>query len=349
MVHLNNANHRFKLTLKDPSFLNVRNPMFTFHFGKVSLRALVSCETNNNYSGRKLCAHAQSESIEVDIGIENKLKKRLDDIEPDVCLTRSLIHMTCIQKYGPKHYVIMQPSSFDFTTTIADINAYNLTAKQRKAYERAKVTGQRSFEYAGRSYKVKDINIEYIEKVMPDIELRSDQKLENGLIIKLIEYDSDTVNYVSFLDKPSHTNKCIKKDMEDLPFWIKLRKRLCFCNNKCGDCYENIELQVRYLAIDKQKPSKTITCEQTPQYGAYDFGSVQMATHFHGKSPSSKQAFNVAPTICLSKSFENGYYKVRIVFNDARKQAHSSLFNGTKLKYNLYKIEYKHLNVSLLN
>jgi hypothetical protein len=348
VVHFSNSNHRFKLTLKDPSFLNVRNPFFTFHFGKVSLRALVSCDTNNNYSGRKLCAHAKSESIEVDIGIENKLKKRLDDIEPEICLTRSLIHLTCIQKYGSKHYIIMQPSSIDFTTTIADINAYNLTTEQRKAYERAKVKGQHSFEYVGRRHKVSDIDIENIEKVMPDIELRSDQKLENGLIIKMIEYDSQTINYVSYLDKPSNTNKCIKEeDTDDLP--VKLRKKLCFCNNKCGECYQNTELQVRYLAINEQRPSKTITCEQIPQYRAYDFGSAQMASLFHGKSPSSKQAFNVAPTICLSIAFEKGYYKVRIVFNDASKHAHSSLLNGTSLKYNLFKIEYKHLNVSLIN
>jgi len=337
MTKLINANQKFKLTIKDPSFLNVRDPMFTFHFGKISLRSLIAC---NNNGEKNLCAHAQSESPKIDIGIENKLKSYLDDIEANFCPTRSLMHRTCIQKYGQKHYIIMQPSSSNFSTTIADINAYNLTASQRKAYERAKLQGQNNFEYAGRIYRVDDIDNQYIEKVMPDIEFKSDQKLDNGLIIKLIEYESKTVNFVSFLDKPSQTNKCIKDDLE-------YRKELCWCNDKCSECYDNIQLQIRYIAIGEKRPNKSIQCDQIPQYGAYNFDSVEMATEFHGKNLSMKQAFiYVPPSICLSKSFEKGLYNLKLVFNDVAKQAHSSLFNRTRLKYKLFKIEYKHLNVS---
>ena len=41
------------------------------------------------------------------------------------------------------------------------------------------------------------------------------------------------------------------------------------------------------------------------------------------------------------KSFVNGSFNVKLIFNDETKQGHSSLFNGTKLMLKLYKIEFK--------
>ncbi len=55
------------------------------------------------------------------MGIENKLQVNLDeDIEANVCRTKSLMHRTSIQKYDPNHYLIMQPTLVNFTTTNRD-------------------------------------------------------------------------------------------------------------------------------------------------------------------------------------------------------------------------------------
>jgi hypothetical protein len=311
--------------------------MFIFHFGKVSLKTLIKCSQNSDEE-KKLCTQTQSEKI--NIGIENKLKIDLNqDIQANVCRTKSLMHRTCIQKYGQKHYIIMQPSSLNFSTTIADINVFNFTQNQLKALERAKHDGLDSFVYSGRNYSVNYFDMENIEKMMPDIVLRNEQKLENGLIIKMIEYESNVVNYVSFLDQPSSSNKCIKENVE-------FKNELCWCDNECGGCYDKLTI-VQYINIDMDRPTRSFACDNIPQYRAYDFNSsVQMAHTFQGRDlaglPATRKFFIYSPpSICLMKTFGNGSYNVKIVFNDKMKQAHSSIFDGTKLTVNLYQIDYK--------
>lgn len=57
----------FKLSIKDPSFMNQANDRFVFYFGKVYIRPLISCIVNNSWS---LCAVANLQSNKVDLGIE---------------------------------------------------------------------------------------------------------------------------------------------------------------------------------------------------------------------------------------------------------------------------------------
>ena len=62
--------------------------MFTFYFGKSSLKTLIACNQNSDHE-KKLYTQIQSEKI--DIGIENKFQVNLDeDIEANVCRTKSL-------------------------------------------------------------------------------------------------------------------------------------------------------------------------------------------------------------------------------------------------------------------
>jgi len=96
-----------------------------------------------------------------------------------------------------------------------------------------------------------------------------------------------------------------------------------------------------------ERPKRSFACDDIPQYRAYDFNSsFQMAHTFQGRDlagpPATRQVFTYSPpSICLMKSFVNGSFNVKLIFNDETKQGHSSLFNGTKLMLKLYKIEFK--------
>lgn len=195
------------MTIKDPSFLNVRNPLFTFYFGRVSIRSLVSCpidnsdETINLIGERRLCSPIKTQSTPFDIGIESRVKVELDDFKADICPSRSVVHQTCILKYTDTnsntntntYYIIIQPAPLGFNLTIGDINFQNLTPKQREAWSKAKEAGLKEYEFLGRKYKTSETEPES-HKMMAEIELKSEQKLANGLIMKMFEYDSDEVN-----------------------------------------------------------------------------------------------------------------------------------------------------------
>jgi hypothetical protein len=132
--------------------------------------------------------------------------------------------------------------------TIADINVFNFTQTQLKALERAKHDGLDTFVYSGRNYSVNDFDMENVQKMMPEILLKNEPKLENGLIIKMVEYDSSEVNYVSFLNEPSSANKCIKENPEFI-------KELCWCDDECGGCYHQLIMN-QYINIDVERPTR---------------------------------------------------------------------------------------------
>ena len=67
-----------------------------------------------------------------------------------------------------------------------------MTPRQREAWIKAKEAGLKEYEFLGRKYKTSETEPES-HKMMAEIELKSEQKLANGLIMKMFEYDSDEV------------------------------------------------------------------------------------------------------------------------------------------------------------
>jgi len=116
--------HKFKLIIKDPVFLNVHNPSYAFHFGQVSIRSLISCQTTETLflDNKFLCALMQTQSKKVDIGIESnsRNKNTLPDLKANFCHEEnSLNHQTCIQQYkNTSYFIIIQPYSPNFDTSI---------------------------------------------------------------------------------------------------------------------------------------------------------------------------------------------------------------------------------------
>ena len=219
--------YEFKLLIKDPAFLNVRHPFYSFHFGKVSIRSLISCQASQTiYIGHKyLCSLKQTESKKCDIGIESESKNKTTpkDLIANFCHEEnSLNHQTCIQKYqNTSYFIIIQPYSVNFNTSIADINVFDFDRIQKKNYDDAVRLNQSEFIYNGKLYPVDNlIELGYEDEniiALNEIEFKSDQKLENGLIFKLIEHKSE-VFFSSFLDKPSKKKifKLRKLEFEEL-------------------------------------------------------------------------------------------------------------------------------------
>ncbi len=72
-------------------------------------------------------------------------------------------------------YIVIQPYSHDFDNSIASLN----------------------------------INpFDHEIKLGKHVELKSDQKYDNGLIFKIIEHGSDDFTLLSVLDRPSKQNNC---------------------------------------------------------------------------------------------------------------------------------------------
>ena len=207
--------YKFKFLIKDPAFLNVRRPFYSFHFGKVSIRSLISCQTSQTiYIDHKyLCALKQTESKKCDIGIESELKNKTTptDLIANFCdEENSLNHQTCIQKYqNTSYFIIIQPYSVNFDTSYADINVFDFDKSQKKNYDDAVRLNQSEFKYNGKLYPVENlIELGYSDEniiALNEIEFKSNQKLDNGLIFKLIEHKSE-VSFSSFLNKPSKKN-----------------------------------------------------------------------------------------------------------------------------------------------
>ncbi len=236
--------NKFKLRIKDPAFLDMHKPLYSFHFGQVSIRSLVSCQLSEtkSFNNKMLCALKQSQSIKYDIGIESNLKSEETppDLKADVCDEyKSLNHQTCIQKYRPKmnknsndtYYIVIQPYSQDFDNSIGTVNI-NPTDHEIK-----------------------------LEK---HIELRSDQKFDNGLIFKVIEHNSDDFSLLSVLDRPSKQNNC-SGNLED---------KFCECQGECRQCLGSekvIRDYFQYVVVEATGTSEQ--CRTLEQYKLYNFFS----------------------------------------------------------------------------
>ena len=57
--------NKFKLRIKDPAFLDMHRPFYSFHFGQVSIRSLVTCKLSEtkSFNNKILSALKQSQSM----------------------------------------------------------------------------------------------------------------------------------------------------------------------------------------------------------------------------------------------------------------------------------------------
>jgi hypothetical protein len=82
----------------------------------------------------------------------------------------------------------MQPSPDDFNLTLGDINVEEHKPKQREAWKNANNKGLKEFEFMGRKYRTSEMSTGN-RKFIGEMELKSEQKFPNGLIMKMFEYD----------------------------------------------------------------------------------------------------------------------------------------------------------------
>jgi hypothetical protein len=68
--------NKYKLTIKDPSFLSQNQDYYQFYFGKVKVRPLVNCDNIHtlNLNNKKLCSIESSSRDYIPIGISSTIQ-----------------------------------------------------------------------------------------------------------------------------------------------------------------------------------------------------------------------------------------------------------------------------------
>ena len=290
---IKNYHNKFILTLKDPAYKSVKNPLYTFHFGQVRLRALATCDNKKSVllRGVHVCAVQPTESKPVEIGVKNAMEQpRTFDFKSDICskingvYKPQIVSQTCIHKYkyfAPEsttpstYYMIIQPNVDLFERSVADLNIHNLMPEQKKAWEEADKKGEKEFIFRGRKYQTDSISPDST-KMMPVVELLAKNKFDNNLIMSLYPYESDHIEYVSFFETPSLKNPCAYQNSST---------GMCFCDNQCYKCYNDVFDQVVYIPLLKtQTVSKA--CKDNKEYSAFDFSETILAVTFQNQDPS---------------------------------------------------------------
>ena len=111
-----------------------------------------------------------------------------------------IMAQTCIMKYGSNqdkqiYYIVMHPMPKEFNKVIGDLDISSLEPDQLKAYQDAITLGKQTFKIADNEYTISSIDLEgYV--MMHHIESFHYQKLENGIVMKLVPYSSDSINFV---------------------------------------------------------------------------------------------------------------------------------------------------------
>lgn len=108
---------------------------------------------------------------------------------------------TCIMRYGniqenqQIYYIIMHPMPKEFNKVTADLDISNLEPEQLKAYQDAIASGKQVFKIGDNEFPISLIDLEGYN-MMHHIESYHYQKLENGIVIKMVPYASDSISYV---------------------------------------------------------------------------------------------------------------------------------------------------------
>lgn len=114
---------------------------------------------------------------------------------------------TCIMRYGNTknnqkiYYIIIHPMPKEFNKVTGDLDYYlttdisNRESEQLKAYQDELASGQQVFKLGDNQYPISLIDIQDYN-MFHQIESFHYQKLENGIVIKMVPYASDSIHFV---------------------------------------------------------------------------------------------------------------------------------------------------------
>lgn len=74
----------YRLKIKDPVFMTIKQDKYTFYFGRANLRALIDCDKRafTEASQMRLCAAENTVSASVDIGIQKVKDVDISSLRP---------------------------------------------------------------------------------------------------------------------------------------------------------------------------------------------------------------------------------------------------------------------------
>jgi hypothetical protein len=81
---------QYRLKIKDPVFMTIKQDKYTFYFGRANIRALIDCDKRafaetNQTSPMNLCAAENTISASVDIGILKIKDVDISSLRPGKC------------------------------------------------------------------------------------------------------------------------------------------------------------------------------------------------------------------------------------------------------------------------
>ncbi len=114
-------------------------------------------------------------------------------IKQDIC-PGHVMDQTCIMKYlkSDTYYLILQPYTPYFSSTLGDINFYTLTPSQQDLKKEAEKNFKSYIKIGPVDYSSNITDGEF----MHHIEIMNRQKRSNGLIMKLVKYRDEAVHYM---------------------------------------------------------------------------------------------------------------------------------------------------------
>lgn len=221
----------------------------------------------------------------IELGIKSKSLVDTSYFAPDLC-PGHLMAQTCIMRYttplsSDDYYIIMHPFSNSFKKVISDIDITRLDKDKELALKQGKMSGKQSIKLGNLEYATKIIDSEEIMMVH-NLESLSHQKLKNNLIIKIVKYGYDQVNYVGLFNESTAENPCFNRTGNG--------GLNCACEDECKPCYrlENEEKTVHYIPLNYENINtnsnnkvKALTSKHCsdPFYTAYSFESVPMSKY----------------------------------------------------------------------
>jgi hypothetical protein len=121
----------------------------------------------------------------------------------DYCHFGELSSKVCVRRYEkfeenglPMFYVIlMQPLPAEFDTVRGDLNVFRMQHSEKEIIEAARKRNEATARIQNMTYVIEnfaDTDVFAITNVFS----RRHQMLANGLVFKLVKYDSDEINYV---------------------------------------------------------------------------------------------------------------------------------------------------------
>jgi hypothetical protein len=117
-----------------------------------------------------------------------------------------IMGQTCIMRYGnirekqQIYFMIMHPMPKEFNKVVGDLDISYLLPEQLKAYQVALSLGKKVFTVGNKEFPINSIDQEGYN-MMHHIESFHYQKLENGIVIKMVPYASESINYVVIIFK----------------------------------------------------------------------------------------------------------------------------------------------------